>query len=127
MIILRFVVNLRLVQSTCRIDQATIDRLSAQVAKAYEETGKQDKDLRRAGKLPMDPSSRRVGQRRELSAARIEADANQSTMKDEQLLKLIETFMVPANIKFHVPIPSCSPSQLPPGWLLCAWIALMLV
>ena len=38
---------------TCRIDHATITRLSAQVARAYEEIRRQEEELKREGKLPM--------------------------------------------------------------------------
>ena len=49
---------------TFRIDQATIARLSAQVAKAYEKTRRQDQELRREGNLLMALPSRRTVEER---------------------------------------------------------------
>ena len=55
--------------------------------------------------------------RRELSAAQIEADIYLSTLKEDQLLKLAETFKIPDDIKYHLPTPSCHPSRPPKGWV----------
>ena len=52
--------------SVHRIDLETIASLSAQVAQAYEETCKQEKELRRTGQLIMAPQPRRSGRKREL-------------------------------------------------------------
>ena len=62
---------------------ATLAQFSKQVAKAYEETCHREEDLRRTGKLPMEPLLRIGSKRRELPAARIEADVYVSTMKEE--------------------------------------------
>ena len=68
-----------------------------------------EEELRRTGKFPMKPLSRRGSRKRELSATRIEVDFYVSTMKEEQLLKLAETFKVSNDIVFHIPTPSYLP------------------
>ena len=68
--------------------------------------------------MPITLPLRRAGQKRELLATSIEEDVYQSTIKDEQLLKLIETFQILDTIKFHLPIP-CRLSQ-PPRRLGCS-------
>ena len=66
-----------------RIDQATINRLGAQVAKAHEETRQQEEELKREGKLSMDPLLSRVDQRKNLPSTQRETDFYKSTVKDE--------------------------------------------
>ena len=68
------------------------------MVKAYEETRKREEELKRTGKLPMNPLPRRGSRKRELLAAQIKADVYISTMKEEQLLKLAETFKVSDDI-----------------------------
>ena len=65
------------------------------MAKAYEEMRMQEEELRREGKLLMAFSLRIGG---ETSPLLVEADVYRFTVKDEQLLKLVETFKIPEDI-----------------------------
>ena len=60
---------------------------------------------------------RKADRRRELPAARIEDNVYQSTVKDEQLHKLIEAFNIPNEIKFYLPTPYFRLSQPPEVWV----------
>ena len=99
-----------------KIDKDTIALLNAQVAQAYEETRKQEEELKRTVKMPTTMPLRRSGRKIELLAARLEADFYISTVKEEQLVKLAKTFKVPDDVNFHMPTPSCCPSKPPPGY-----------
>ena len=76
------------------------------MAKAYEESFQHEEELKRTSKLPMELLPMSGNRKRELLAARIEVDVYVSTVKDEQLHKLAETFKVPEDIKFHLLMPS---------------------
>ena len=100
-----------------KIDTTTIAQLSAHMYRAYEETYKKVDKLKKTGKMPFAPPLRRGGQKREFLDAHIEADFYIFTMKEEQLVKLAETFKVPGDINFHKPTPSCRPSEPPLGYV----------
>ena len=87
------------------------------MAKAYKETRQREEELKRIGKLSMEPLPRKGSRRRELPVSRIKADVYVSTVKEEQLHKLAKMFKVPKDIDFHLPTPSCRPSKPPPGFV----------
>ena len=88
--------------------------------KAYKKTRQHEEELRTTGKLPMEPLSKRGSRKREPPTTRIEVDVYVSTVKEEQLHKLAETFKVLEDIKFHLPTSSCRPSQRPLATWRCA-------